>query len=285
MRRRDKQKLRLQQEQHYRDNIRFAPSELVQTVGPKIARSEINALSVPSLQNSPLVESLENKLPIIEAEVIKTTHSYRSIPLVILAYALGIVGLGINGWFSYSRGSSEVDKALFLGLGFILEAIMFYLPAQTANQWRDRKLGGVIVGCFLYPFLFIFAITNSLGFASLNLQDTATARAERVTPAISDAQRKLDTLTTSRAVECVKRGDKCRQLEREEQQALESLREAREKVSATADPQVTSAAKLVSWVSLNRYAPTPEDFAMLRLLLLTLLPQLGGLVLMLSQRS
>jgi hypothetical protein len=52
---------------------------------------------------------------------------------------------------------------------------------------------------------------------------------------------------------------------------------------STADPQVISAAKLVSWVSLDRLRPSLDDFAMLRLLVLTLLPQLGGLVLMLSR--
>lgn len=208
----------------------------------------------------------------------------RNIPLILLAYSLGFIGLGINGWYSYSRGGTDIDKALFLGLGFILEAIMFYLPAQTANLWRTRNLGGFVFGCVVCVLLFIFAVTNSLGFASVNLHEAATERAERITPAISDAQRRLDTLTASRAVECLKRGDKCRQLEKEEQLALQSLTEAREKVSATADPQVTSAAKLVSWLSVGQYKPTADDFAMLRLLLLTLLPQLGGLVLMLSSR-
>src|SRR5262249_35480507 len=129
-------------------------------------------------------------------------------------------------------------------------------------------------------------LTNSLGFASLNLSETATVRAERITPAVSDAQRQLDTLSASRASECQKRGDRCRQLEKDEQAAMERLRQARENVSANADPQITAAAKLIAWVTLGRFHPSADDFAMLRLLLLTLLPQLGGLVLMLaSSRS
>jgi hypothetical protein len=42
--------------------------------------------------------------------------------LIILAYSLGIVGLGINGWFAWNRGSALEDKALMLSLffGFLL---------------------------------------------------------------------------------------------------------------------------------------------------------------------
>lgn len=54
-----------------------------------------------------------------------------------------------------------------------------------------------------------------------------------------------------------------------------SLREARDSVSLYSDPQITYAGKLITWVSLDRFNPSEDDFAMLRLLLLTLLPQLG----------
>jgi hypothetical protein len=104
-----------------------------------------------------------------------------------------------------------------------------------------------------------------------------------MTPAVSDAQRRLETLSTSRKDECLKRGDKCRQRERDEQQAMESLTNARKEVATTSDPQIASAAKLVAWASFGRFHPSSDDFAMLRLLLLTLLPQLGGLVLMVAK--
>jgi hypothetical protein len=202
--------------------------------------------------------------------------------LVILSYSLGTVGLGINAWFAWGRGNTLIDKGLMSFLGLTAEAIMFYLPSQTSNLWKGNRYGAFLAGILVYLFCFIFAITNSLGFASSNLTEATTVRAERITPAILDAQRRLDTLTASRNAECLKRGDRCRQLEKDEQTAIESLRDARHEVSALADPQIASAAKLVAWVSLNRFHPSADDFAMLRLLLLTLLPQLGGLVLMAS---
>lgn len=204
--------------------------------------------------------------------------------LIVLAYSLGIVGLGINAWFAWNRGSTLPDKVLLSSLGFIAEAIMFFLLSQAKTLLARRQLGSFLVACVVWSVLFVFALTNSLGFASFNLSEAATAKAERVTPAVFDAQRRLDTVSASRASECVKRGDKCRALEKDEQMALQALTEAHREVSAAADPQIASAAKLVSWVSLNRYNPSADDFAMLRLLLLTLLPQLGGLVLMVSFR-
>jgi hypothetical protein len=39
------------------------------------------------------------------------------------------------------------------------------------------------------------AVFNSLGFISLNLDDVKTSRAERVSPAVADSQRRLDAIT------------------------------------------------------------------------------------------
>ena len=155
---------------------------------------------------------------------------------------------------------------------------MFFLLSQAKSLWLQRQWGSFIVACLVWPVLFVFALTNSLGFASFNLTETTTVKAERITPAVADAQRRLDTLTASRKDECLKRGNRCRQLEKDEQTAIEALREAREKVTAIADPQIVSAAKfLTAWVSLGRFQPSADDFVMLRLLLLAgCLPQFGG---------
>lgn len=77
----------------------------------------------------------------------------------------------------------------------------------------------------------------------------------------------------------------CGPVDKEVLLAFEALREAREKVSETSDPQAASGAKLVAWVSADRFHPSADDFAMLRLLILTILPQLGGLVLMVARRA
>jgi hypothetical protein len=42
---------------------------------------------------------------------------------------------------------------------------------------------------------------------------------------------------------------------------------------------------LLAWVSLGALGPTSDDFAMLKLLLLALLPQIGGVLLLVSRAS
>jgi hypothetical protein len=40
---------------------------------------------------------------------------------------------------------------------------MFYLPARAAELWRGRQWGAFGFAIVLWPFLFVFALTNSLG--------------------------------------------------------------------------------------------------------------------------
>jgi hypothetical protein len=56
-------------------------------------------------------------------------------------------------------------------------------------------------------------------------------------------------------------------------------------VGQTADPQSDAAIKLVTWVSYGMLRPDREDFAMLRLVLLALLPQIGGILLLVGRHS
>ena len=54
-------------------------------------------------------------------------------------------------------------------------------------------------------------------------------------------------------------------------------------MAATADPQTEAASRIVAWASLGAVKPSGNDFAMLRLLLLSLLPQAGGLILLVAR--
>jgi hypothetical protein len=54
-------------------------------------------------------------------------------------------------------------------------------------------------------------------------------------------------------------------------------------VAQAADPQAVAAVKLVSWVTAGAISPNENDFSMLRLMLLCLLPQLGGLLVMVAR--
>jgi hypothetical protein len=55
--------------------------------------------------------------------------------------------------------------------------------------------------------------------------------------------------------------------------------------TAAADPQTDAAIKLVAWISRGMMRPASEDFAMVRLALLALLPQIGGMLLLICRRQ
>lgn len=243
---------------------------------------DLNTIDVSPIERQQLVPAASKPIPRV---VVSTPLARSNIPLKVLSYSLFLVTLCINASFVFDRGGTLEARLVMSLLGIILEAMLFFLPTQASNLWNGRRWLMSVFASILCLFLFAFAFLASLGFASQNLTEVTTARSERITPAVSDAQRRLEALTASKKDECTKRGDRCRQLERDEQTALEGLRQARDAVSATADPQTASAAKLVAWVTVGRFHPSADDFGMLRLLLLTLLPQLGGLVLMVSSTS
>jgi hypothetical protein len=80
-------------------------------------------------------------------------------------------------------------------------------------------------------------------------------------------------------------GKNCREREVAVGERRRVLDSAMTSVEHAADPQSEAAIKLVAWISRSMMRPTPEDFAMLRLVLLALLPQIGGMLLLIGRRS
>ena len=54
-------------------------------------------------------------------------------------------------------------------------------------------------------------------------------------------------------------------------------------VEQSAQPQTEAAIRMVAWASRGMLRPAGDDFAMLRLVLLALLPQVGGILLMVGR--
>ncbi len=80
-------------------------------------------------------------------------------------------------------------------------------------------------------------------------------------------------------------GKFCREREATVSERRLILDSAMAPVGQAADPQADAAAKLVTWGSRGLLQPAPEDFAMLRLALLALLPQVGGVLLMVGRSA
>ena len=214
------------------------------------------------------------------------TPSYRpvaSILLVAAALALAAVGITTNGWFARSLGSSDIAGWLFLAIGVAADLAALVLPSCAARLWHTRQHATSLAGWAVWAVTFAFAVTAGIGFASVNITDVTAARAAR-TPAVTAAQSALSDAMSARDRECVHGvGKFCREREAAVAGRRQILDTAMASVGQTADPQNDAAIKLVAWVTHDGLRPTGDDFAMLRLVLLALLPQIGGILLMVSR--
>jgi hypothetical protein len=223
--------------------------------------------------------------PHLEVAVAPSRRHIASILLSTAALALAAVGVTINGWFARSLGSSDAAGWLFLAVGVAADLIALVMPSCAASLWYAGQRVTALVGWALWLVTFVFAVTAGIGFASTNISDVTLARASRLTPAVTSAQAALTDAMAARDRECKGGvGKYCRDREAEVTERRQVLDSAMASVGQGADRQTESAIKLVAWVSRGMLRPAPDDFAMLRLMLLALLPQIGGTLMMVGRR-
>jgi len=211
---------------------------------------------------------------------------FASILLVLAAIALAGVGITTNGWFARSLGSSDIAGWLFFAIGVAADLVALVMPSCAAALWQARHRAISLAGWAVWTMTFVFAVTAGIGFASVNISDVTAARAARVTPAVAAAQSALSDAMSARDRECRNGvGKFCREREAAVAERRQILDAAMASVGQTADPQTNAAIKLVAWVTQGMLRPTSDDFAMLRLVLLALLPQVGGILLMVSRSA
>ena len=237
-------------------------------------------IAEPSVaQASPVtVEAIEPAAP--------PRRSLVAILLSVAAIALAGAGILMNGWFAWSLGSSDAASWLFLAVGMAADLVALAMPSCAAILWRGGHAATALVGWAVWLMTFAFAVTAGIGFASTNITDVTLARASRITPAVVTAQSALNDAMTARDRECKGGvGKFCREREAAVAERRQILDVAMTSVGRTADPQTEAAIKVVSWISHGLVRPAPEDFVMLRLVLLALLPQIGGILLLVGRRA
>jgi hypothetical protein len=235
-------------------------------------------------------EPAATETPAVTPDVVEpATPPRRPVVAILLsAAALALAGAGItmNGWFARSLGSSDVASWLFLAIGVAADLVALAMPSCAAGLWRGRHRATALVGWSLWLMTFAFAVTAGIGFASTNITDVTLARASRVTPAVATAQSALGDAMAARDRECKDGvGKFCREREAAVAERRHILDVAMTSVEQTADPQTDAAIRIVTWVSRGLLRPAPDDFVMLRLVLLALLPQIGGILLMVGRRA
>jgi hypothetical protein len=166
------------------------------------------------------------------------------------------------------------------------DLVALVMPSCATGLWHAGRRPAALIGWGAWAVTFAFAITAGIGFASVNIADVTLARASRVTPAVAVAQAALSDAISARDRECRGGvGKFCREREAaviERRQALDAATQA---VAQTADPQTDAASRIVAWATHGALQPTGNDFAMLRLVLLALLPQIGGVLLMVGRSA
>ena len=221
--------------------------------------------------------------PTVTLRAVTPSRSLSSVALLLAAFALAVVGITINGWFARSLGATETAGYLFLAIGVAADLVALAMPSCAARLWLARHRAAALVGWGVWLMTFAFAVMAGVGFASVNIADVTLARASRVTPAVTMAETALSDAMAARDRECKGGvGRFCREREAEVAARRQALDGAGAKVEQTADPQTDAVMRAVIWLSGGMLAPTRDDFGMLRLVLLALLPQIGGVLLMLS---
>lgn len=261
----------------------------VKPAPPPEAESQSSELLIPaefSSTDSGFAELPVTPLPPVASRAVTPSHRAASILLAVAAFALAGVGITTNGWFARSLGSSDIAGWMFLAIGVATDLAALVLPSCAAALWHSRQRATSLAGWAAWAMTFAFAVTAGIGFASVNITDVTAARAARVTPAVTAAQSALGDAMSARDRECLHGvGKFCREREAAVAERRQILDTAMASVGHTADPQNDAAIKLVAWVSLGALRPSGDDFAMLRLVLLAILPQIGGILLMVSRSA
>jgi hypothetical protein len=242
-------------------------------------------LSADSAITEPPVARHATETTLHVAEPVKPSRRQVA-PVLLSTAALGLaaVGITINGWFARSLGSSDLAGWLFLAIGVAADLVALVMPSCAVGLWRAGQRATALAGWGVWLMTFVFVVMAGIGFASVNIADVTGARAARVTPAVQTAQAALSDAMASRDRECKGGvGKFCREREATVADRRQVLDVAMRSVEQTADPQTEAAIRIVAWVSRGALQPTRDDFAMLRLVLLALLPQIGGILLMIGR--
>src|SRR5215471_17453828 len=244
------------------------------------AARPVPAGQMPQLQRSERAATVTSRA---------VTRSRTGVGLILLtaaAIALAIVGMTMNGWFARSLGSSDIAGWLFLAIGVAADMVALVVPSCAARLWQARQRAISLAAWVVWLMTFAFSVTAGVGFASVNIADVTTARASRVTPAVQVAQGALMDAMAARDRECKGGvGKFCREREAAVNERRQLLDTVMQSVERTADPQTEAATRIVAWLTHGALRPSGDDFAMLRLVLLALLPQIGGILLMVSRSS
>lgn len=212
--------------------------------------------------------------------------------LLLVAFAVAVLGIGINAQTGWRFGTTMMSAATFAGLSIAADVLAVTLPTVAVALWLRSRWALASAAWATWGLSLALAVLASIGFVNRHVGDTAAVRQAVVSTAaaltaqrdaaIATAKRAVAAAAESRDAECKIRGQRCRALEREEQARLTELSAVlalplpAAPPVADADPQLSGVLRLANWAGLR---VTADDLGNLRLALMALLPNLAGLIL------
>ncbi len=162
---------------------------------------------------------------------------------------IAYTSLRANAWFGHSLTPDPVAGEVYSNLSVAAEIIACLIPTAIRFYWQNGEAWTAVRGWALMAVALVVVFFAAGGFAVTNINSGVEARAERETLAMRDLRTQIASLDKSIIGECSKRGDRCRDLERQRAEANAKLAIERVSLKADADPQ--AAALGVSSTSLH----------------------------------
>jgi len=146
------------------------------------------------------------------------------------------------------------------------------MPSIAAMAWRSKRRGAALAGWLVWILTLAFALSAGIGFASINISDTLTARASRTAPAVTALKRPSVTrwpraIGNAEAVLAGTAGSASRRLSTGGRHWTPPCRPC-----AGGGPAGRGGRQARLMVTAGAISPSENDFSMLRLALLCLLP-------------
>jgi hypothetical protein len=196
------------------------------------------AATVTMPVSAPVVASVEI-LPAPQPRRYWTSVGRSTVGLAIIGTGawIAVTSMAANGWFGASISPDPVAGRIYANLSVAAEVMACLIPTgirfyrNGGERWTAFRGWTLLLICLAVVFL------ASGGFAISNLNAGIEARAERETSALRDLRAQIASLDKSITGECVKRGDRCRDLERQRADAQAKLSIERDGLKTGADPQ------------------------------------------------
>jgi hypothetical protein len=267
-----------------------------------LAASDRDACVTPSVTSAPV--TVPTTRPVLLA-----------VPVVLLGLITAAVGLYLNASFLWSFGRTSEAGAVLAVIGLVTDAATLVLPCVTAGLWARQRYVLAVTALALYVLAVPMTLLASLGFASTNVGDAVTGRAAAVRQR-AESLEEIERLKTERArlqfapateqavvaatiardQECGRVGDNCRRRVAELAAVLQAkaLTDKAAEIDArvatlsrkldnrpalaSADPQISGAVAVITWMTRGAIAPAAADIEIIRLLGVATMPVLGGLL-------